>query len=75
MLTEYKDLRPKKGVNKPSENVFMSVAYSEIFSGRGTQIRHTVYFKRSFSGRIILKHVESKKTLWGVRGHVPPENF
>ena len=35
MLTEYKDVRPKIGVNKPFENVFMSAAYSETFSGRG----------------------------------------
>ena len=35
MLTECKDVRPKNGVNKPFENVFMSAAYSEIFSGRG----------------------------------------
>ena len=38
MLTEYKDVRPKKDVKSPLKNVFMSAAYSVIFSGRGTKI-------------------------------------
>ena len=29
MLTEYKEVRPQKFVNKPLSNVFMSGAYSE----------------------------------------------
>ena len=37
----------------------MSAAYLETFSGKGTKIWHI--FKRIFSGRIILKHIENKK--------------
>ena len=59
MLTEYKNVRPKKDVNIPFENVFMSAAYSEFFSGGGVP-KFDIYFKRSFSGRIILKHIENK---------------
>ena len=50
MLTKYKEVRPIKGVNKPFKNVFMSEAYSEIFSGRGTQFRPI--FKRSFFAQL-----------------------
>ena len=44
-----KRVDPETGVNKISENVFMSGAYSEIFSGRGTNFRHflsVVFFDR-----------------------------
>ena len=70
MFTEYKDVRPKKGVNKPFENVFMSAAYSEIFSGRGypnSTYISIVIFR-------ILKHIKNKKALGGP-GACSPENF
>ena len=38
MFTKYKDGRPKNSVNSPLKLFFMSAAYLEIFSGRGTQI-------------------------------------
>ena len=74
MLTECKDVRPKKGVTRPFENVFMSAAYSENFFREGVP-KFDIYFKRSSSGRIILKHIENKKALEGVRRHVSPKNF
>ena len=46
MLTKYKDVGPKKDVKSPLKNVFMSVAYSEIFSVRGHQI--LTYFQAYF---------------------------
>ena len=49
MLTKYKEVRPKKGVNKPFD-VFMSGAYSEVFSGKGHPI--STYFKISFSPKL-----------------------
>ena len=64
MLSKYKDVRPKKGTKSPLQNVFMSAAYSDFFSGRGHQ--NLTFFKRSFFfGRVILKHIENKK---GSRG-------
>ena len=44
-----KRLDPKTGGNKPLENVFMSGAYSEFFSGREHQF--SSLFSRSFLNR------------------------
>ena len=38
MLTKYKNVGTKKDVKSLLQNVFMSAAYSEFFSGRGHQI-------------------------------------
>ena len=60
MLTKYKDVRPRKSVKSPLKNVFMSAAYSEFFSGRVHQI--LLHFQAySFSDRILLKHIETRK--------------
>ena len=56
--TEHKDVRSKKSVKIPLKNVFMSAAYSEIFSGRGTHL--DIFSIVVFSGGIILKHIEKK---------------
>ena len=74
MLTKYKDIRPKKDVKSPLKNVFMSVAYSKIFSKVGAP-NFDVFSRVVFSGKIILKHLEIKKGSRGFRGHVPPEKF
>ena len=50
-----KRLDPETGVNKIFENVFMSGAYSEIFSGRGHQF--SSLFKRSFFDRFNLSNL------------------
>ena len=75
MLAKCKDVRLKKEGESPPKNFFfMSVAYSEIFSGWELQIL-TCISRVFFSGRIILKHLEIKKGSSGVWGHAPSENF
>ena len=51
-------LDSETGVNKPFENVFMSGAYSEFFSGRGHQF--SSLFKRVFSTDLILSNLSNK---------------
>ena len=48
-------LEPEMGVNKPFENVFMSGAYSEFFSGR----RH--YNFRHFSSVVFFDRFDFKQ--------------
>ena len=60
MLTKYKEIRPKKDVKSPLKNVFMSAAYSEIFSGMVHQ-NFDIFSSAVFFGRIILKHLENQK--------------
>ena len=73
MLTKYKDVRPKKGIKSPLENVFMSAAYrySEIFSGR----EHQIIFKRTFSDKISLRHIENKNGFRGSGVMLPRKIF
>ena len=70
-----KRLDPKTGVNKIFENVFMSGAYSEFFSGRGHQL--SSLFKRSFFRKIKFQQLSlsDKNNSRGVRGHALPEKF
>ena len=69
MLTKYKNVRPKKGVKSPLKNVFMSAAYLRIFFREGAP-KFAIY-SRVFFGRVILKHIESKKGSKEVQGHAP----
>ena len=73
MLAKYKDVRPKKGVKSPLKNVFMSAAYSGIFSVRGHQI--LTCFQAYFFGRNILKHIENEKDFGGGPGICSFEQF
>ena len=66
-------LDPEAEVNKPFGNVFMSGAYSEFFSGSGTNFYSL--FKRIFLTDLILSNLSNKNDSRGMRGHAPPENF
>ena len=73
MLTKYKDVRRKKGVNKPFKKMFLCLRrIQKLFQGGSTKFR--CIFKRVFSGRIMLKYIENKKDLRG-SGGVLPGNF
>ena len=62
MFTKYKQdvkhLDPKKGVNKPFDNVFIPVAYSESFLLEGGHQIYT-FFENSFC----LKQIDEQKRL------------
>ena len=75
MLTKYKDVGSQKGVKSPLKNVFMSAAYSEIFSGKSHQVLTYYIFKRIFYGRIILKHSENEKGSRGPGGMLSRKFF
>ena len=64
MLTKYKDVRPKKGVNKPFEKCFHVCGVFRIFFREGTQL-FDIFSSVFFFGRNILKHIENKKALEG----------
>ena len=68
-------LDPKTGVNMPFENVFMSGAYSEIFSGRRHQFLS--FFKRSFFHRLNFKQLSlsNKNESRGSGGMLPRKIF
>ena len=70
MLAKYEDVRPKKDVKDPLKSVFMSAAYSEFFSVRGTNFSH-IFQAYFFFERIILKHIENKNDCGGSRGRLP----
>ena len=72
MLTKHKDVGPKKSVKSPLKNVFMPAEYLEIFfkGAPNFDILSSVFF----SDRIILKHIENKKTL-GKAGVCSSGNF
>ena len=74
MLPENKDVRPKKGVNKPFEKCFHVCGVFRIFFWERVP-KFDIYFKRSSFGRIILKHIENKKTLGGSGGMFPRKIF
>ena len=74
MLTKCKDVRHKKDVKSSLKNVFMSVAYSEKFSGEGAP-NFGIFSSIVFPGKIILKHLENEKGSRGVRGHALLEIF
>ena len=74
MLTKYKDVRPKRSLNSTCKMFSCLRCIQEFFSGKGRP--NLPYFQACFySDRIILKHIENKKMLQGVRGHAPMENF
>ena len=54
-------LDPETDVNMPFENVLMSGAYLELFSGRGLQ--SSSLFKRSFFDRFNFKQLKQQKRL------------
>ena len=60
MLSEYKDIRPEKGVKSPLKNVFLSAINSEFFLRKGAS-NFDVFSRVFFFERIILKHIENKK--------------
>ena len=57
----------ERGVNKPLENVFMSGAYSELFSGRRYQFSSR--FDRIFVTNFISTNLSNKNDSRGVRGY------
>ena len=57
-------LDPETDVNKPFENVFMSGAYSQVFSGKGHQFLS--FFKRIFSTDLILSNLSNKNDSKGL---------
>ena len=73
MLTKYKDVRTKKGVNKPFEECFYVCGVFRNFFRVGA-LNFDVFLSVFFSGRILLKHIENKKGLRGSGGMLP-ENF
>ena len=70
-----KRLDPETGVNKIFKNVFMSGAYSEIFSGRKHQFSSLC--ERSFFRQIYFKQLglSNKNDSRGIRSHALPQNF
>ena len=73
MLTKYEDVRPTKRRKKPFEKCFhICGVFRNFFRERAPNFD---IFKRNFSSRNILKHLENKKDSRGGRGHAPPENF
>ena len=72
MLTEYKDVRPKKDVRSPLK---MFATQSRNFFKEGAP-KHAIFkqFFFFFSGRIILKDIENKSSSMSVRGQALPEN-
>ena len=74
MLTKYKDVRRKKGVNKPFKKMFLCLRrIQKLFQG-GSTPNFDVVSSVFFSGRIMLKYIENKKDLRG-SGGVLPGNF
>ena len=74
MLTKYKDVRPKKGVNKPFEKCFHICGVFRIFSRESTP-HFDIFSSVVFSGKIILKHVENEKDSRGSGGMLPRKIF
>ena len=74
MLTKYKDVRPKKGVNKLFRKCFHVCGVFQIFFREGYHI-YDIFSSVVFSSRVILKHIENKKGSRGVRGHATPAKF
>ena len=74
MLTKYKDVRPKKGVNKLFEKCFHVCGVFRYFF-RDRTSHFDILSSVFFYGRIILKYIENKKGSRRVRGHVSPKNF
>ena len=72
MLTKYKKVKPKKGVNKPFEKCFHVWRIFQNFFREGT-LKLDIFFGAVF-GKFVLKHIENEKGSRGVRGHAPPEN-
>ena len=60
-------------VNKPFENVFMSGAYLELFSGKRHQF--SSLFKRIFSTDLILSNLSTKNVSRGSGGMLPQKIF
>ena len=71
MLTKYKDVRRKKGVNKPFKKMFLCLRRVQKRVGAPN---FDVFSSVFFSGRIMLKYFENKKGLRG-SGGVLPGNF
>ena len=70
MLTKYKDVRPKKNVNKPFEKRFYVCGVFTNFFRVGAP-NFGVFLRVVFSGRIMLKHIENKKGLRESGGMLP----
>ena len=75
MLTKYKNVGPKKDVKSPLKNVFHVCGVFKIFFKEAAPNCDILSCVVSFSGRIILNHIENKKGSRGVRGHAPRENL
>ena len=60
MLTKYKNVRSKQGVNKPFEKCFYVCGVFRNFFREGASNFDT-FSSVVFSGRIVLKHIENKK--------------
>ena len=68
MLTKYKEVRPKKGVNKPFEKCFhVWDVFRNFF--RDTQFR--LIFKRSFFADLFQSIVRMRKAVGGSGGMLP----
>ena len=70
-----KRLDPETGVNKIFEYGFMSGAYLEIFSGRGTNFCHfssVVFFSTGIIQQLSLSNKNDSRV---VQGHALPENL
>ena len=70
MLTKYKDVGPRKGVYKPFKIMFLCLRrIQKLFQGGSTYF--DVFSSVVFSGRIMLKYIENKKSLRGSGGMLP----
>ena len=70
MLTKYKNVKPKKGVNKPLKKyLHICDVFRNFFRERAPKF--DIFSGVVFSGRIILKHIENKKS----SGRFSLENF
>ena len=69
MLTKYKEVGPRKGINKLLEKCFHVWGAFRNFFREGAPKFDIV----QFFGRIVLKHTENEKGSRGIRGHAPPE--
>ena len=73
MLIKYKEVRPKKGVNKPFEKCLHIWGIFRNFFREGALqfdiFLNAVFWKNCF------KHIENETGFRGVRGHAYPKIF
>ena len=65
---------PEMSVNKPFENLFMSGAYSEFFSGRGHQFL-SLFRAQFFSADLILSNLSTENASRESGDMLPRKNF